>query len=211
MERRRRTAPMLAVLVPSSIVLAVWFFTAPDPRFVFAPLWLVAVALAAWLFPAAAFRPSMWFLLAGAVLGGLIEVGIDHLIWLVPAALLASTLAAAALRIAGKLESLRLVAQVAIVTATLVPIGVVASRGAFAIIGTAQGGSFGTPVEFVPELRTFTTDSGLQVVQPTNTDQCFLVQPCTTDSNSRLRLRGAGISKGFSVEPDRSDNPATTG
>ena len=38
--RAGRTRPMLAVVVPALATLAIWFFVAPDPRFVYAPMWL---------------------------------------------------------------------------------------------------------------------------------------------------------------------------
>lgn len=75
----RRRAPLLAVVVPSAITLAVWFVFAPAPRFALGPLWLIPIALAAWALPeggAAALRP-------GAVLGSgaiavALGVGVVH-------------------------------------------------------------------------------------------------------------------------------------
>jgi hypothetical protein len=202
-EHRRRTAPMLAVVLPSLIVLIVWFFTAPDPRFVFGPMWLVPVALAAWIVPSASVRSFTWLVMVGLAVGVLIAVGIERLTWFVPVALIGPTFSAAVLRLVNRNVSLPMVAQVAIVTAALAPIGLVAYRGAFSIVITDRGGSLGTPSEPMPQLRLFTTRSGLQVVQPVNSDQCFFVEPCTPDTNSRLRLRGSGLSSGFSVESPR--------
>jgi hypothetical protein len=39
--------PAIAALVPMLLTLAIWFFAAPDPRFVYAPLWLVPIVLLA--------------------------------------------------------------------------------------------------------------------------------------------------------------------
>jgi hypothetical protein len=200
---RRPVAPMLAVVLPSLVVLVVWFFIAPDPRFVFGPLWLVPVALAAWVVPAEPVRWSTWFVIVGVAISVLVVVGIERLRWFVPAALVAPALVAAALRSAGRRVSLPQLAQAAIIAAALAPIGVVAYQGAFSLVVSDRGGALGTPVEPFPPLGLFTTHSGLQVVQPLNTDQCFFVEPCTTDSNSRLRLRGTGLGSGFSVEPPR--------
>jgi hypothetical protein len=46
-----RRVAMLAVLAPMVITLVVWFVTAPDPRFVLGPLWLVPIAVVAWALP----------------------------------------------------------------------------------------------------------------------------------------------------------------
>ncbi len=55
--RRRWRRPMLLLLAPSVAILAIWFFTAPDPRFVLAPLWLIPIALLAWAIPSPGLRP----------------------------------------------------------------------------------------------------------------------------------------------------------
>ena len=78
--RRARARPMVAVVAPSMATLGVWFFIAPDPRFVFAPIWLVAAGLVAWALPPLP-RPSRrWaFALVGAAAlaaAGLALVGV---------------------------------------------------------------------------------------------------------------------------------------
>jgi hypothetical protein len=54
--RATNLGPMLAVVLPSLLVLIAWFVTAPDPRFAFAPIWLIPAALVAWALPAARLR-----------------------------------------------------------------------------------------------------------------------------------------------------------
>ena len=49
--RRQWRWPLLSVLLPVLATLALWFSTAPDPRFVLAPLWLTSIALVAWGLP----------------------------------------------------------------------------------------------------------------------------------------------------------------
>ena len=52
--RRRRAwrTPMLAMTLPALPLLVVWFFSAPDPRFAMALLWLPPIGLIAWALPA---------------------------------------------------------------------------------------------------------------------------------------------------------------
>lgn len=44
-------ASPIAVLIPVALTLVVWFVGAPDPRFVYAPLWIGPIALLAWVLP----------------------------------------------------------------------------------------------------------------------------------------------------------------
>ena len=82
---------MLAVVVPSLVTLVGWFFIAPDPRFAWAPIWLVPVALAAWAIPDLKTRPSPWLLVpAGLATVLIVELatlsgGVSG--WLVPVTL----------------------------------------------------------------------------------------------------------------------------
>ena len=64
---RPARAPMLAVVVPSLVTLVGWFSIAPDPRFVWAPIWLVPFALAAWAIPDLKARPSPWLLVPAGI------------------------------------------------------------------------------------------------------------------------------------------------
>ena len=49
---RERGRPLVAALAVCLVTLAIWFFTAPDPRFVYGPLWFTAIALLAAIVPA---------------------------------------------------------------------------------------------------------------------------------------------------------------
>jgi hypothetical protein len=201
-DRDRRTAPMLAVLVPALAVLLVWFFVVPDPRFALAPIWLVPVALVAWALPAAADRPPAAFLVAAAlVAGGFVALGVLHLEWLILAAVDAWALAAVALRLFGSRRLQGLLAQTALVSLALVPIGIVADRGAFDVVVSDQGGPLGTPPEPMPSLVPFTTRSGLQLSQPAGGgDQCWGVILCAPHPNGDLRLRGRDVDQGFTLQ-----------
>ena len=75
---RRWLTAMLAVVIPSLVILAIWFFTAPDPRFVLAPLWLIPIALLAWALPSRDL-PSprrMKALTLGILVGALMVTGV---------------------------------------------------------------------------------------------------------------------------------------
>jgi hypothetical protein len=201
-ERRRRTGPMLAVLVPSVATLVAWFLIAPDPRFAFAPIWLVPISLAAWALPTLTSRPPASLLLpAGLAFTGSVVLGIERFVALLPVALAAWALVTVAMRLLRLERSAGLVAYAAVLSVALAPVAIVADKGAFHIVVSDHGGEFGTLPQPTPGVVSFTTSSGLQVSQPVDTDQCFLVTLCTQDSNSRLRLRGAGIADGFTVRP----------
>jgi hypothetical protein len=45
---RRDRRLVLTLLAPLLLTLVLWFFAAPDPRFVYAPIWLVPITLLAW-------------------------------------------------------------------------------------------------------------------------------------------------------------------
>jgi hypothetical protein len=201
-ERRRRTAPMLAVLVPSAATLVVWFLIAPDPRFAFAPIWLVPISLAAWALPTLRRRPPASLLIpAGLAFTGFVVLGMERFVALLPAALAAWALATLAMRLVRPARSAGLVAYAAVLSVALTPVAIVADHGAFHLVVSDHGGEFGTLPQPTPGVVSFTTRSGLQVSQPVDTDQCFLLTLCTQDSNSNLRLRGAGIADGFTVRP----------
>ena len=206
LERRTRTRPMLAVLVPSLISISIWFFTAPDPRFVFAPIWLVPIALAAWALPGTD-RPLPKGLLLAAAAGcaGLIAVGVTHPSWLVPVALTGGVVAATVSAVWSSRSTSSgtggLVARAALVAVVLAPIGIVYDGGAFGIVVSNHSGPLGTLPERTPILELFSTNSNFELWKPVDTDQCFMIEPCTQSINYRLRLRGAGIGDGFSVSP----------
>jgi hypothetical protein len=60
-ERRRQwRRPLLALLIPLLVTIALWFAAAPDPRFVLGPLWVTAAACAAWTLPERRPRGRAW-------------------------------------------------------------------------------------------------------------------------------------------------------
>lgn len=62
-----------------------------------------------------------------------------------------------------------------------------------------------TPVT-APAVREETLASGLLVVMPVETDQCWAVYPlCTPQISQNVHLRGAAIDQGFSAEPTSLD------
>jgi uncharacterized membrane protein len=76
---RPARALLPAIVVPSVVTLAAWFFFAPDPRFALGPLWLIPIALAAWALPEsrpAAVRPRA--LLGSAAIVVALGVGMVH-------------------------------------------------------------------------------------------------------------------------------------
>jgi hypothetical protein len=203
--RRARTWPMLAVVLPSSLVLVPWFLIAPDPRFAFAPIWLVPAGLAAWALPPLG-RPSgrWWGAVAGlAVLGALVILWVSHvrLHWELPAALIIW----ACLGAAGVLDRRKAAARAIAWSAAL-------SVGLAGLVLTfdqhdphfqrADGsGPLGLPVPPPPALREVVTRSGLHLTEPADgSNQCWAVMLCVPlliDDN--LHLRAGTVDKGFSV------------
>jgi hypothetical protein len=199
--RGRRVAPMLAVLLPALVTVVVWFILAPDPRFALGPIWVVPVALAAWALPAGVRRPAAAPLLFGAIVAaGFVALGVRKPIWLSLAALDAWALAAIALRLFGPRRWQGLLAQAAVVSVALGPIGIVAYRGAFDVVKADGGGPLGTPPTTVASVIPFQTASGLRLWKPAGgDDRCWGATLCAPQPNSLLQLRGATLRDGFTV------------
>jgi hypothetical protein len=199
-ERRKRAAPMLAILVPVVPTLVVWFVIAPDPRFALGPIWLLSIALAAWALPASTRRPppTPLLLFAAIVAGGFVALGVRNLIWLILAAFDAWALATLAVRLVGLRRWQDLLAQAAVLSVALAPIGIVAYQGAFDVVVANQRGPLGTPPLPVASLVPFQTNSGLRLWKPAgDSDQCWGATLCAPQPNSYLRLRGTSIRDGF--------------
>ena len=197
--RTLRLKPLLAVALPSLVLLVAWFAVAPDPRFALAPLWLVPAALAAWALPATDDRSTPAVVVAGAVAAaGFAAVAVTDLTWLFLVVLDALALVGVALRFAGSPRAQTLFARAALLAVALVPVGFVADRGGFDIVVANGGGTLGTPPNPVPTVVPYTTRSGLQLTEPAGgADQCWGVLLCVPQPSPDVRLRGSSIGDGF--------------
>lgn len=200
--RRLRVRPMLAVVVPSLAILAAWFFSAPDPRFVFGLIWLVPAALAAWALPTLGRRSAgSWAgLAAGTAAGaaGIAWIGNHHLSWMLPAALIAGgAVALIVLGLRGRHGPF--LAWATILSTTLG--ACVFTLGSVHLERGNGNGPLGIPLPPSPELVTIATSSGLVLSQPANgSDQCWQVMLCVPALvSTSLHLRGPGVAQGFSV------------
>jgi hypothetical protein len=202
-QRARRLRPMLFVLVPAAVSIVGWFLVAPDPRFVFAPIWIVPIALAAWALPVVERRPDPIVLVAAAVVtAALAVIGVHALVWLVLAAFDAWALAVVALRLFGSHRAQRLMAQAALLSLALTPIAILADHGAFLPIEANGTGPLGTPAVLPPSLVAFRTTSGLELWRPADgADQCWGAILCVPQTNMQIRLRGKEIVDGFTINP----------
>jgi hypothetical protein len=206
-ERAKRTRPMLAVVVPSVATLVAWFFIAPDPRFAWAPIWLVPSALTAWALPTVAGplprrRLALTTVAAAAAAAALAAIGVHDIKQLLPAAIIGwAVVAAFALPV--RLRHATLLAYAATFSVLLAAVGVLVDRGNVHLVAADRGGKLGTPPVAEPSLVEVRTSSGLDLFQPTNGgDQCWQVLFCVpayTAVNPELHLRGSGVGKGFSV------------
>jgi MFS family permease len=197
---RKRTLPMLALVVPSLVAIGVWFFVIPDPRFVWAPLWLVPIALAAWALPPLR-RGRIAVVAAGVVVGGVLAaLLVHHLIWLLPSLLGVWAYLQVMALVVRRRGAGAFLAHAAVISALVASFGVLVDRNAFTLVHANQPGPFGTPLEPTPTLSTVTTDSGFQLSQTVDSDQCFAVLMCTPLLiNKHLHMRGPSVSDGFSV------------
>jgi hypothetical protein len=206
--RGERTRPMLAVVAPSLATLVIWFFVAPDPRFAFAPIWLVPAALVAWALPPLS-RPSsrtVGLVAGGAVLAaiGLVVLGENDTVWMLPAALAGCVLVAGVLVLA-RSGSSAAIAVGAVTSVILAGLAVAGHQGNLHAIVRADGsGPLRLPVPAPPTLMQVVTNSGLQLTQPVNTDQCFQAILCVPLLiGPSLHMRGPRVSQGFSVSLSR--------
>jgi len=203
--RHGRTRPMLAVVIPCAILLVPWFLIAPDPRFAFAPIWLIPAALAAWVLPPLGRASRAWWLAVAilTVLGARCLLWVSH--WQLHLVLPAALVVCACLGVAGVLvrrqSAARAVAWAAAFSVVL---------GAFVLtldqhhphFQKATGsGPLDLPLPPPPSLMTVTTRSGLKLTQPVDGgNQCFDVILCVPLLiNDNLHLRAGGVQQGFSV------------
>lgn len=211
--RRALRGPMLAVAGPSIVTLVIWFFEAPDPRFVLAPLWLFPISLAAWATPPLG-PSSLLPFAAGISLGvGLAALELHESAWYLPAALLLPLYLLGVLWVIRRPRLRPALAGVVLLATASGGALVVAYHQHLGPVTVDSSGPFGIPDEDDPRVVTIMTAGGLHLRQPfsaaTGNDQCFELLVCTAalsdpalhDILSPLHLRGVGIGSGFSVRP----------
>ena len=202
---RDRRRPMLVVLVPSVASIGIWFLTIPDPRFVWAPIWLVPLALLAAVLPPKVPAPR-WFVAAGAVCCGITLAAFEsqYRVYFVPAIALAGTAAAVAVGIsARRIRTHRSVPWV-VITLLVAELGAAAvtKAGGIHLVVADHTGRMGIPADPVPTLVPLHTASGLVVFRPAGSDQCWQALLCVPNRLGRgLRLRGGSVADGFSLRP----------
>jgi hypothetical protein len=207
---RRPTAAMLGVVVPCVATLVAWFFLAPDPRFVFAPIWFVPIALAAWTMPAAVFEdfsePSLTITAVVTIALFLsLEFGNRRLLW----AALAVAVAIVLIRYRYGDRAASALARVAAVSVLLATIGFLTSHGPglSSFVVANQGGTFGAPPVPVPRLVRYRTHSGLILYHPATSpadprgEQCWSALFCGPFRDLNVRLRGAQFRDGLRYSP----------
>ena len=202
----RAALPALAILVPSLVSLVVWFFVAPDPRFVWAPFWLVPISVCAWVMPSLGRRPPLIALIAAAGIGvGLAILELDDPVSLVPVALAAALLAAVAVRARLFRGGAAWVTHAAVVSVMVAGIGIAANDGAFHVEVANAGGALGVPPNPVPRLVAVPSRSGFRVWEPVRSNQCWAALLCTPALVvPDLRLRGSALADGFTAAPRRA-------
>lgn len=201
--RRRAAAPLMVVLLPSLGTLGAWFLIAPDPRFVWAPIWLVPISICAWALPSLGQRPPLAALIAGAAAGvGLTAVERHNPLWLVPVALAGGAAAAIVISALRAQRRAAWVAQAAALAVLLAGIGADSSDGAFHIVEPSPHGTLGVALSPIPELAAIRLSSGLRVWRPAQGNQCWQALLCTPAVVvAHLRLRGEGLADGFTTHP----------
>jgi hypothetical protein len=201
-ERRRRLAPMLAVVLPSLALLVAWFLLAPDPRFALAPLWLVPVGIGAWALPTRLHPPSPAVLLVGAAAATAVALVFFGGSWRepVPLALMISLGAVVLLRLTHRRPpGLAEGAALAGLGAGLAILFVLRS---FTLVHATPGGALGTPPNPVPILKPIRSTSGLLLTRPVGSDQCWGVILCVPNlTEPAVAKRGSSIQDGFEPSP----------
>jgi hypothetical protein len=198
-----RGKPMLALLVPSLVSISIWFWTIPDPRFVWAPIWLVPLSVAAWALPARVPHPrAVEVVLALVVVAGFAAFGYEHRLWLVYGVGLAAVLVAGVLVLLKRRDLIERAMSFAVLTLLIAEVGI-AVGAAFGGIHLNAGdghGPLGTPRDTVPRLVTVTTASGLALSKPPRSDQCWAQLLCVPRLlGPQLHLRGSSVRDGFSL------------
>jgi hypothetical protein len=202
---RERRRPLLVVVIPSVVSIVIWFAAIPDPRFVWAPIWLVPLALLAALLPPHVPAPR-WYVVVGAACLGIALAAFEsqHRIYFVPAAILAVAAAAVVVGVVGRGTGMARAVPWFVITLLIAELGgaAVTKAGGFHLVVANHTGRIGIPADPVPVLNRVPTASGLVVFQPEGSDQCWQALLCMpTLLGDGLRLRGASVADGFSLRP----------
>ncbi len=202
---RERRRPLLVVVIPSLVSIVIWFAAIPDPRFVWAPIWLVPLALLAALLPPRVPAPRWYVVVAAACLGiALAAFESQHRIYFVPAAILAVAAAAVVVGVVGRRVGVDRAVPWFVVTLLIAELGgaAVTKAGGFHLVVANHTGRIGIPADPVPVLIRVPTASGLVVFRPKGSDQCWQALLCVpTLLGDGLRLRGGSAADGFSLRP----------
>ena len=205
-DRAGRKRPMLAVLGVSLVTLLFWFVEAPEPRFAFAPIWLVPLALAAWAVPRIArdaFVPAAAAAIAAAVL--LSALAAYALALFLPAATIVWVTAGIVVFLTGLTRTHAWVATSAVGSVLLAGLAISAGHGhALRLLHASRQGPLGTVGVPNPRVVPFVTTSGLRLKRPVPVGRefrCWRLILCTAYPSRALRVRGDDLASGFSVQP----------
>ena len=201
---RDRRRPLLVVIVPSLVSIAIWFAVIPDPRFAWAPIWLVPLALLASLLPPRVPTPR-WPVFGVAVCGGIMLAAFEsqQRLYFVPAVVLVASAAAIVVSVFGRKLQMKRAAPWFVITLLLAELGstAVTKAGGIHIVVANHAGRIGIPADPKPSLARVNTASGLVVFQPTGSDQCWQALLCVPSLlGDGLHLRGGSVADGFSLQ-----------
>ena len=107
----------------------------------------------------------------------------------------------AATRVARERRVARHLGYAAVTSALVAGLWIVASLQAFETWPASGPGPFGAPGEPTPAVTSVVTRSGLRLVEPAGSVQCWGTILCAPSPDPRLRLRGKGIADGFTLGP----------
>jgi hypothetical protein len=193
----------LSVAVPAVVTLGIWFATAPDPRFVWAPIWLLPMSLLAWVLPDRLSMPRLVELVAAvAVALFLAWLGHEHRPLFIEGVAAGAIVVTAVLFVVRGRPWVARVIPLAVLVLLVAEFGI-ASTALFGGIHLAAGdssGPIGTPPDPKPTLVPVVTASGLKVAHPLDSDQCWHALLCFPKLlGPQLHLRGTSVSDGFSL------------
>jgi hypothetical protein len=138
--------------------------------------------------------------LVGAAVGvALAWVWKEHRIWVVPVALVTWVVILVVTRGMRARRAARHLGHAAVISACVAGLWIVATLNAFETWPASGPGPFGAPGEPTPTVTTFVTQSGLRLVEPAGSDQCWGTILCAPSPDPRLRLRGNGVASGFTL------------